>query len=672
MEGTGENVRLGMESSRAHSSSSGQPPLSAFRERVRAALERAIGDLLAARTPSGHWEGTLSSSALSTATAVIALAVAERSTGPTSSARRTEPGAEITKGLKWLADHANPDGGWGDTTSSRSNISTTSLCWAAFGAVPGAGRQYAETVQGAERWLEEASGSAGATDGSSAESHLDHERLVEAILRRYGEDRTFSVPILTACALSGRLGAGREAWHRVLPLPFELAALPRQWFATVGLPVVSYALPALIAIGQVRHFHRPTRNPLLRLLRHVTRGRTLEVLKQIQPSSGGFLEATPLTSFVVMSLAGMGLANHPVARQGLGFLRQSQRPDGSWPIDTNLATWVTTLAVNALSVSCPHDTTPWTLPAAMIASIEETTRRAATWIEGQQHLQEHPYTGAAPGGWAWTDLPGGVPDADDTSGALLALHAAHAGGLTQQQEASVQAGVRWLLSLQNRDGGIPTFCRGWGKLPFDHSSADITAHAIRAWQAWLPALPAPLQQETRDGIQRALDFLRTAQKPDGSWVPLWFGNQHCPNDENRTYGTARVVQALAGASMQFPEALPLRERGAAWLLAAQNPDGSWGGDQRTDASIEETALALEALASLLQASAPPLSNPDAKLSAAVLAGAEWLGARVESGQWKQPSPIGFYFASLWYHEALYPQAFTVEALGRVCRVWDRL
>ena len=39
----------------------------------------------------------------------------------------------------------------------------------------------------------------------------------------------------------------------------------------------------------------------------------------------------------------------------------------------------------------------------------------------------HPYTGAAPGGWAWTDLPGGVPDADDTPGALLALVALEPG-----------------------------------------------------------------------------------------------------------------------------------------------------------------------------------------------------------------------------------------------------
>ena len=130
--------------------------------------------------------------------------------------------------------------------------------------------------------------------------------LARAIIARYGKDRTFSVPILTACALAGRLGAGKAAWRRVLPLPFELAAFPPRWYAVLRLPVVSYALPALIAIGYARHFHAPPLNPLVHALRNLCRDRVLDRLETIQPANGGFLEATPLTSFVVMSLAGSG------------------------------------------------------------------------------------------------------------------------------------------------------------------------------------------------------------------------------------------------------------------------------------------------------------------------------------------------------------------------------
>ena len=117
----------------------------------------------------------------------------------------------------------------------------------------------------------------------------------------------------------------------------------------------------------------------------------------------------------------------------------------------------------------------------------------AAWLMDQQYRGVHPFTGAAPGGWAWTDLPGGTPDADDTAGALVALHTL---GLRDPKIiAAATSGVRWLLDLQNRDGGIPTFCRGWGKLPFDRSSADITAHALHAWSAWRLRLWKPRRDE---------------------------------------------------------------------------------------------------------------------------------------------------------------------------------
>jgi hypothetical protein len=52
---------------------------------------------------------------------------------------------------------------------------------------------------------------------------------------------------------------------------------------------------------------------------------------------------------------------------------------------------------------------------------------------------------------------------------------------------------------------------------------------------------------------------------------------------------------------------------------------------------------------------------------AIAQGIDWLAARIEDGTWKQPSPIGFYFAKLWYFEKLYPIVFTASALQR----WER-
>ncbi|MGB1674258.1 MAG: squalene--hopene cyclase, partial [Limisphaerales bacterium] len=81
---------------------------------------------------------------------------------------------------------------------------------------------------------------------------------------------------------------------------------------------------------------------------------------------------------------------------------------------------------------------------------------------------------------------------DATSGALIALHQLSENPASEIDRAML--GIRWLLGLQNRDGGMPTFCRGWGHLPFDRSSADITAHAIRAWHLWKPYVTPPLQR----------------------------------------------------------------------------------------------------------------------------------------------------------------------------------
>lgn len=291
-----------------------------FRSNVRRAL-------LDRRNAGGHWVGHLSSSALATATAVVAIAAARGAGVAPADADRL-----IDDGVAWLANTRNADGGWGDTTDSVSNISTTALVWSAlaYGRSP----DTAIAADSASAWIERAT-------GSSAP-----EALASALGDRYGKDRTFSVPILTMCAIAGRLG--EDGWSLIPPLPFELAALPRGLFAALRLPVVSYALPALISMGLARHRRGPA-TPVLTSVRSAVAARVLRVLDGLQPRGGGFLEAVPLTAFVTMSLIAAGEPNHPVVGRALEFLVRSVRGDGSWPIDTNLATWVTTLSVNAVS-----------------------------------------------------------------------------------------------------------------------------------------------------------------------------------------------------------------------------------------------------------------------------------------------------------------------------------
>lgn len=614
---------------------------------VAATLERARRCLLAARTSAGHWEGALSSSALSTATASFALWLYAGQTSSTDGAPGHADCLRLsTGGARWLTTHQNADGGWGDTPDSLSNISTTALCWAALHAIGGS-RAVQDALARAETWLTRAAGT------------LDAADLARAVAHRYGDDHTFSVPILTMCALAGRFGPVTHAWRRVPQLPFELAALPQSWFRFLHLPVVSYALPALIAIGQVRHEHQPTPNPLARLVRWAVRSRTQRVLERIQPPEGGFLEATPLTSFVVMSLVGSGEGHGPVAARGARFLARSVRTDGSWPIDTNLATWVTTLSVDALAAVQG-------LPDSLDARERGVIK---AWLLAQQHRQRHPYTGADPGGWAWTDLAGGVPDADDTAGTLIALR--NLGDADAVTLDAARTGSRWLLGLQNGDGGIPTFCRGWGRLPFDRSTPEITAHSLLAWSAWRDFLPGALADAVDRASRQALRCLQRQQRADGAWVPLWFGNQGAPNEENPTHGTARVVSALSRyrghAELQARE---LAARGVRWLCAAQNADGGWGGAAGVSSSVEETGQALHALAAACTATSPASASPEpsSTLLSAIDRGAQWLVQTTCGGRKFTPAPIGLYFAKLWYAERLYPLIVTVAALASVMHV----
>ncbi len=588
-------------------------------------LARVRRRLLDSRNEKGHWTGELSSSALSTATAVCALGMADRE----------GHAGRIESGLSWLAATGNEDGGYGDTTISRSNISTTALCWAAFRFADRSGR-FAAPAEKAAAWLEKEAGS------------LDGPSLAAAVAACYGRDSTFAVPILTLCNLTGCLGRAEESWRLIKPLPFELAVLPRSMMKGLRLSVVSYALPALIAIGQARFHFAPPANPVIRLIRTWTRAKTLDTLERIQPSSGGFLEAVPLTSFVVLSLAAAGGREHPVVEKGIDFLTRSMRPDGSWPIDTNLATWVTTLSINALSGSRDFD----------LLLDRPERRKTEEWLLAQQQRTIHPYTGAAPGGWAWTDLPGGVPDADDTSGALLAL--INLGGERDRLGEAVAAGIGWLTGLQNRDGGFPTFCKGWGRLPFDSSAPDLTAHAVAALSACSspPIVNDSLRIKAQRSLSRGLAYLGKVQERGGAWIPLWFGSESAPSAQNPVYGTARVLASLAGLPPALnSELASMRERGVSWLLGAQNGDGGWGGAPGCLSTIEETALSLHALAGASSGMTPELVR-----------GVGRLIELTDEGREMPPAAIGLYFARLWYHEALYPLVFSLQALEKLERL----
>ena len=198
------------------------------------------------------------------------------------------------------------------------------------------------------------------------------------------------------------------------------------------------------------------------------------------------------------------------------------------------------------------------------------------------------------------------------------------------------------VPYRNRDG--------WRKLPFDRSAADLTAHAVRALAAWGPRIGG---REIPLAVERALGYLTKVQEPDGSWLPLWFGNQAAPRQQNPVFGTGRVLAAYRDLGRAGD---PAAGRGVAYLLAAQNGEGGWGGARGIASTIEETAIAVDGLSGWLD-------RPE--VEQACVRGARWLVEQAEGDAIDRPAPLGLYFTTLWYGERLYPLIWSVAALGRI-------
>ena len=130
------------------------------------------------------------------------------------------------------------------------------------------------------------------------------------------------------------------------------------------------------------------------------------------------------------------------------------------------------------------------------------------------------------------------------------------------------------------------------------------------------------------------------------------------------YGTAKVL--LAYRDLGYWDSDPA-QRAVKWLISRQDEDGGFHSGplksghslEKKDATgllanIEETAVAVEALLAMYR---EPMIQPT------LLKGLLWLTRQVEDHPAMQASPIGFYFAKLWYDERLYPVTFTTSALG---------
>ncbi len=262
-----------------------------------------------------------------------------------------------------------------------------------------------------------------------------------------------------------------------------------------------------------------------------------------------------------------------------------------------------------------------------------------------------------PGGWAFEFDNDGYPDIDDTAEAILALRRAGVPGGPGQ--AAIGRGIRWLTGMQSRDGG-------WGAFDADNTRAIVTKLPFCDFGAVIDPPSADVTAHVVEAlsaeglagskaVRRGVAWLLRAQESDGSWFGRWGANY--------VYGTGAVVPALIAAGVRPGK--PSIRRAIAWLEAHQNPDGGWGEDLRSyddpdwagkgASTASQTAWALLALLAAGE-----------QASQATEAGIRWLAASQRpDGTWDEPQYTGTGFPGDFYiNYHLYRLIFPVNALGR--------
>jgi squalene-hopene/tetraprenyl-beta-curcumene cyclase len=408
-----------------------------------------------------------------------------------------------------------------------------------------------------------------------------------------------------------------------------------------------------------RVLHTYARRPV-RPVRRAALHRAAEWILARQEADGcwGGIQPPWVYSLLALHLLGYSL-DHPSVRAGIAGL------DGFIIRERTADGWVRRLE----ACQSPVWDTGLAVTALLDAGVpadDPAVVRAADWLLGEEIRVRGDWAvrrpALAPGGWAFEFHNDTYPDTDDTAEVVLALRR-----VPLADRSALDRGVAWLIGMQSRDGGwgafdadnTRTLCT---KLPFCDFGAVIDPPSADVTAHIVEALAAE-GLAAGAACRRGVEWLLAAQEPDGSWFGRWGANY--------VYGTGAVVPALIAAGVGA-DSLCVR-RAVRWLQGHQNDDGGWGENLRSyvdrawagrgESTASQTAWALLAL---LAAGERSDAVEQGEQSDAVERGVRWLcDTQRPDGSWDEPQFTGTGFPRDFYlNYHLYRMVFPISALGR--------
>lgn len=213
---------------------------------------------------------------------------------------------------------------------------------------------------------------------------------------------------------------------------------------------------------------------------------------------------------------------------------------------------------------------------------------AQTFLEAEQVIDNVPdgaryYRNPQRGGWGFGHRKQGWPVTDCTAEALKALDIMAPLELEAPRvpDDRLEAGIDWILAMQNPEGGFPTYERTRGprwlelfnpsdffaEIMIDYSYTECTSSCMQALARYLQR--GDLSRERRDEVERAMaraaKYLLRVQREDGSWEGFW--------GVCFTYGTWFAIEGLRAAG--YATKHPAIRRAASFLRGKQRADGGW-------------------------------------------------------------------------------------------------